>query len=214
MCHQPLSEASIKLVNNYWVFIKSVAEENSKESNKKLQEIKKAFEKINFDLFPEESTLTAWLSEKYPVELNDLTTKLSEIERLSASIVSDIQNKVINVKEEVKLSIKRHEEISDEIDSSINTFKGDKENKKLEGLLRSITYLKHKEKFNVHFSKFETFVNNKIWVKKAGSANYSKRKITDTEKRLSDKYFNQKYIDIFNQECKKLNGNFGIKINR
>jgi len=33
------------------------------------------------------------------------------------------------------------------------------------------------------------------------------------EKSLSYKYFNQKYIDTFNSECKKLNGNFGVEVN-
>ena len=73
--------------------------------------------------------------------------------------------------------------------------------------------MEHKEKFNTHFSKFETYVNNQVWLKKAAKANFAKRKITDTEKALSDKYFNQKYIDVFNEECQKLNGNFGIDIN-
>ena len=48
----------------------------------------------------------------------------------------------------------------------------------------------------------------------ANEANFRKTKtdITNTEKSLSDKYFNQKYIDSFNEECQKLNGNFGVEI--
>ncbi len=73
--------------------------------------------------------------------------------------------------------------------------------------------MEHKEKFNTHFSKFETLVKNQVWIKEAQKGDFAKRKITDTEKALSNKYFNQKYIDSFNDECKKLNGNFGIEIN-
>jgi len=91
-------------------------------------------------------------------------------------------------------------------------FQEDTQSKELEKLLKAKTYLEHKEKFNLHFSKFESFVNNQDWVKRAEKANFAKRKITDSEKALSDKYFNQKYIDTFNEECKKLNGSFGIEI--
>ncbi len=213
LCQQPLTEDAEKLIVNYWKFIKSVAEENAKKAQESLEKVKQAFEKLNFDLLPQDNTLTVWLTEKYPNELALLKKKLAEQKTLAQNIVSDIKSKTVNVRAEIKISSAQHTTIEAAIDESIKTIKGDEQVKQLAKLLKAKTFLEHKEKFNTHFSKFETYVNNQVWLKKAGKANFAKRKITDTEKALSNKYFNQKYIDVFNEECQKLNGNFGININ-
>lgn len=53
-----------------------------------------------------------------------------------------------------------------------------------------------------------------LWVNKANQFNKQgyKTQSTNTEKRLSREYFNPEYISSFNEECTKLNGNFGIEI--
>jgi energy-coupling factor transporter ATP-binding protein EcfA2 len=213
LCQQPLQDEAQKLISNYWNFIKSVAEQNAKQAQEKIDKVKEIYEKLNFDLFLQDNTLTVWLTEKYPNELEALKQRLSEQKELAQNIVSDISNKTSNKRTELQISVAQHTTIETFIDASIKLLKEDEQSKELEKLLNSKTLLEHKEKFNTHFSKFETYVNNQIWLKKATKADYSKRKITETEKALSNKYFNQKYIDAFNQECQKLNGNFGIDIN-
>lgn len=213
LCQQPLSDEAQKLISNYWTFIKSVAEQNAKQAQEKLDKAKQNYEGLNFDLFPQDNTLTVWLTEKYPNELETLKQKLSEQKALAQNIISDIQNKTANERTEINVSVEQHTTIETAIDTLIKNLKEDEQIKELEKLLNSKTLLEHKEKFNTHFSKFETYVNNQNWIKKANKADYAKRKITETEKALSNKYFNQKYIDTFNEECKSLNGNFGIEIN-
>lgn len=213
LCQQPLSEEAQKLISNYWTFIKSIAEQNAKQAQGKLDKAKQNYENLNFELFPQDNTLTVWLTEKYPNELEVLKQKLTEQKHLAENIVSDIQSKNTNERAEIKVSVEQHSTIETAIDASIKLLKEDEQSKELEKLQNSKTLLEHKEKFNTHFSKFETYVNNQVWLKKANKADYAKRKITDTEKALSNKYFNQKYIDTFNGECKKLNGSFGIDIN-
>lgn len=213
LCQQPLSDEAQKLILNYWTFIKSVAEQNSKQAQEKLDKAKENYENLNFDLFPQDNTLTVWLTEKYPNELEALKLKLAEQKTLAENIVSDIQRKTANERAELQISVEQHTTIETAIDTLIKNLKEDEQSKELEKLLTAKTLLEHKEKFNTHFSKFETFVNNQAWVKKANKADYAKRRTTDTEKALSNKYFNQKYIDSFNDECQKLNGNFGIDIN-
>lgn len=213
LCQQPLSDEAQNLISNYWTFIKSVAEQNAKQAQEKLEKAKQNYEGLNFDLFPQDNTLTVWLTEKYSNELDVLKAKLSAQKTLAQNIVSDIQSKTAKDRAEIKIDIEQHTAIESAIDASIKLLKEDEQSKALEKLLNSKTLLEHKEKFNAHFSKFETHVNNQIWLKKANKADYAKRKITETEKALSNKYFNQKYIDAFNEECQKLNGNFGIGIN-
>lgn len=213
LCQQPLSDEAQKLISNYWGFIKSVAEQNSKQAQEKLDKAKENYENLNFDLFPQDNTLTVWLTEKHSKELEVLKLKLTEQKTLAQNIVSDIQNKTATERTELQISVEQHTTIETAIEASIKLHKEDEQSKALENLLKEKTLLEHKEKFNTHFSKFETFVNNQVWVKKATKADYAKQTITKTEKALSNKYFNQKYIDAFNEECQKLNGNFGIDIN-
>lgn len=213
LCQQPLSENAEKLISNYWKFIKSVAEENARKAQEVLEKIRQTFEKLNFDLFPYDNTLSVWLTEKYPTEIEVLKQQLSKQKILAQNIISDIQKKTGNNRTEIKTSREQHDIIVTAIDESIRVIKEDEQAKQLEILQKAKTLLKHKEKFNTHFSKFETYVINQVWIKKARKANFAKRKITDAEKALSDKYFNQRYIDVFNEECQKLNGNFGIDIN-
>ena len=213
LCQQPISDEAQKLISNYWALIKSVAELNAKQAQEKLNKAKQNYENLNFDLFPKDNTLTVWMTEKYPIELEAIKQRLSEQKILAQNIISDIENKTVNERLEIKINLEQHTTIEAVIDAYIKVLNEDEQRKALEELLKTKTFLEHKEKFTTHFSKFETYVNNQIWLKKANKADYAKRKITDTEKALSNKYFNQKYIDTFNEECKKLNGNFGIDIN-
>jgi energy-coupling factor transporter ATP-binding protein EcfA2 len=213
LCQQPLSEDAENLICNYWQFIKSLAEENAKKAQEALEKVKQVFEKLNFDLFSQDNTLTVWLVEKYPKELEAIKKNLSEQKVLAQNIVNDIRNQTTNNRSEIKTNTAHHDTIETAIDESIRIIKEDEQAKQLAKLLKEKTLMEHKEKFNNHFSKFETFANSQAWLKKAEKACFAKRKITDIEKALSDKYFNQKYIDVFNEECQKLNGNFGIDIN-
>lgn len=213
-CHQPLSSDAENLIKNYWEFIKSVAEQNAKHAQDKLLEIKTGLEKLPFDLFPTENTLTAWLNENYPQILISFRENLLKQKALSTNILSDITNKTANERIELKISVAEHDLIISAIDERIKVLNNNEQTTELNKLLKAKTYLSHKEKFNVHFTKFITYIKNQQWVSIANVMSWIslKRNITDWEKYLSGKYFNQKYIDTFNQECIELNGNFGIEI--
>jgi energy-coupling factor transporter ATP-binding protein EcfA2 len=214
LCHQPLSEDAENLIQNYWIFIKSVAEQNATQSQKSLNEIKAGFEKLPFDLFPVDNILTAWLTENYPKVLTSLKESLSAQKTLTSNIVADITTKTANNRTEIKTSVADHDIIITAIEESIKVLNKDSQNEELTKLQNAKTYLAHKEKFNTHYTKFTTYIQNQQWILKANAINWiaQKRNITDWEKYLSGKYFNQKYIDIFNQECIALNGNFGIEV--
>ncbi len=214
LCHQPLSKDAENLIQNYWTFIKSVAEQNATQSQKTLNEIKVGIEKIPFDLFPVDNILTAWLTENYPKVLASLKENLLAQKTLASNIVTDITTKTANERIEIKTSVADHDTIISAIEESIKVLTENSQSVELTKLQKAKTYLAHKEKFNTHFLKFTTYIQNQQWILKANALSWmaQKRNITEWEKYLSGKYFNQKYIDIFNQECLDLNGNFGIEV--
>ena len=212
-CHQPLNSSAEKLISNYWTYIKSVAENNARKARKTLDEFKEKIEALAFDLFPDGNILTVWIKEKYPEILITLKHKISEEKKLAENILFDIQNKISTDRISIIMNFTEYEIIESAIDTLIESLSNDEQNTELDRLLKEKTRLIHKEKFNTHFLKFEKYIEDQLWIDKANKVNFPKRKITDMEKYLSDRYFNQKYVDSFNEECKKLNGNFGVEIN-
>ena len=213
LCQQPLSDDAQKLISNYWIYVKSVAELNARQAQEKLDKIILYYKGLNFDIFPQNNILTEWLNNNYPKELELLREQLNKQKILAGCIVSDIQNRIINERTATSVGVEHHTTIESAINAKISSLNEDEQCKALGKLLIEKTFLEHKEKYNTHFSKFETYVNNQVWINKANKANFAKRNVTQTEKALSNKYFNQKYINFFNEECQELNGNFGIEIN-
>jgi len=213
-CQQPLSEDAKILITKYRLYIRSIAEQNAKQAQEVLDNKRKEYEELNFDLFPDENILSIWLNENYPQELHKIKQNISEQKILSDKIIYNICNKIVDNLTEKQVSNEYLTMIEIANIELVKDLKNDEQIKQLDKLLEAKTFLEHKEKFNIHFSKFEDYVKNQIWIEKAKKENFTilKRKITEAEKILSEKYFNQRYIDSFNEECQKLNGNFGIEI--
>jgi energy-coupling factor transporter ATP-binding protein EcfA2 len=212
LCNQSLSEEAQQLILKYWDLIKSVAEDNVKKAGEALNKAKEGFEKLDLNLLPEDNVLATWLKEKYPQLLSTIIQNLSDQKNLATNIISDLASKKANERSEIQIDTSSYKEIEEGIDTSVKLFTEGEQSKELERLLKDKTKLIHREKLALHFQKIESYVSNEAWIKNAGKANFAKRKITDVEKVLSDKYFNQKYVETFNEECAKLNGNFGIEV--
>lgn len=212
LCHQPLSEDAKDLIANCFKFIKSVAEQEAVTAAANLAKLQNKYEKLSFDLFPDDNVLSTWLLSNHLAELDALKKALEEQKKLAGKIVADITAKKKPDLLSLQISVVVHDALMDKIDKNIKTLEEGTEKIELGKLLSAKILLEHKEKFNTHFETLEDFVKTLVWVKKAGKADFAKRKITETEKALSNKYFNQKYVDTFNAECQKLNGNFGIEI--
>jgi len=214
LCQQPISQEQKDLISSYWTFLKSIAEKEAKDAQKVLSDIKFGFQKILFSQFPEENTLTAWLKEKYEDKLTAFKQGLENQKVLSEQIISDLETKKINSYTEIQINTLPITEIITSIDEKIKQFSEDEQNKVLAELLKKKTYLVHKEKLERQFSNIENLLQNMIWVNKANQFNkrYWKKQSTDIEKILSQKYFSDEYIKVFNEECSSLNGNFGIDV--
>jgi ABC-type transport system involved in cytochrome c biogenesis ATPase subunit len=215
LCHQSISDDAPKnLISSYWAYIKSVAEQEAKTTNEKLTKIKEDYEKLGFNQFPENDTLTVWLKEKYEADLTKLKENLKKQATINQAIISNIKTKEDLPQVEIQLDLSALGTISSEVDEEIKAFEEDEQTKKLESLLKQKTYLSHKEKLEARYTDIEKLHENLNWAKKANQYNKQsfKTQSTNTEKRLSKTYFNTDYINAFNDECEKLNGRFGIEI--
>lgn len=212
LCHQPLSKDAQDLIANCFQFIKSIAEQEARTSADSLAKLKEKYEKLNFDMFPDDSVLSTYLFNNHKTELTVLKKSLADQKVLAELVVGDMIARKVAVRTALKTPVEAYSTLIEKIDKGIKVLEEGTEKIELAKLLASKTLLEHKEKFNTHFETLENFVKKLVWVEKAGKTDFAKRKITETEKLLSNKYFNQKYVDVFNTECLKLNGNFGIEI--
>ena len=215
LCQQSIiDEEPNNLIKSYWEYIKSIAEQEAQTAQTNLDKIKDGFEKLNLNQFPETDVLTVWLKEQQTKYLEALNQILSNQEALATNIISDINTKEINQRTATQLDLTLIDTISTSIDSQIKAFEEDEQNKALAKLLKKKTYLLHKEKLQIRIAEIEKLHQNMIWVNKANQFNKQgyKTQSTNTEKRLSREYFNPEYISSFNEECTRLNGNFGIEI--
>lgn len=213
LCQQPLTEEGKILITKYFAFIKSETEKIAVEAAGQVQQIKSTFEKLFFDLFPEGNILTVWMKDKKATELSLLVESLFKLQSLRNQIVDDLNNKAIVPRNAMQVEVFVLDNIRRVIDETIRSFKDDEQIKELAGLLSAKTLYAHREKLQLHIERIESFVDNQIWISKAGKVSWGKRGVTEAEKELSGKYFNQKYIDAFSEECKSLNGGFGVVVN-
>ena len=176
--------------------------------------IKEEYEKLNFNLYPAENILTAWLIDKKPNFISIITEALSASKLLSESIISDLNNKCGNKHTGYKIPISELDQVITKIEESKKVLEDNHQSQELNKLLSTKTLFLHREKLEIHIKKIEQYVNNQKWIQKANSFGWQAFKliITTTEKRLSNTYFNKDYIDTFNNECKELHGEFGITI--
>jgi energy-coupling factor transporter ATP-binding protein EcfA2 len=213
-CHQPLSNAAIFRILNYWSFLKSQAEQNAKAANEKLQRIITEYEKLKFDLYPDGNILTAWLLDNRPNQLSTIKGNLTTIKSLSSNIITELKNKKSNSHNAFNIPVSEIDQIITKIEESSKLLANNQQSLELAKLASKKTLFLHREKLQLHYAKIEQFINNQKWIQKANSFGWQAFKliITTTEKRLSTTYFNKDYIDTFNQECKDLHGEFGITI--
>lgn len=214
LCQQPLSIEAQKLISSYWSFIKSQSEQDAKNAQTALNTHKKSYEELKFGLLPEDGVLTKWMLEKHKKEALEIKEHLQKQKTLSESIISDLTTKTENDRTAIQIDTIHIDTIVQGIEDSITKLKENDPTADIKKLQDSITYLNHKEKLEQHITGIETYVSNLKWVAIATKAKgkISKRKITDKEKELSGRYFNEAYISAFNDECKSLNCEIGIDI--
>lgn len=163
LCQQAINDDAPKsLINSYWAYIRSVAEQEAKTANEKLAKFKADYEKLSFNQFPETDTLAVWLKDKYETALANLKDELKKQETLRQTLISNINDKKDISQVEVQLDLSALDAISETVDREIKAFEADEQSKKLGELLKQKTYLAHKEKLEARYPDIETLHKNLI----------------------------------------------------
>jgi hypothetical protein len=215
LCQQPINDDLQKdLIQSYWAYIASVSEQEAKKAQVKLNKTIEGYGKLDFNQFPETDILSSWLQENNEEALKFGRQALESQKTLSLNIIEALNKNEVRQFTEAKTELTIFDNVLNDLNTRIKVLEENEQNKILELLLKEKTYLAHKEKLSIRYTEIETLHKNIIWVYNANLFNkqWHKTQSTNTEKRLSNDYFNTDYINAFNQECDNLNGKFGIII--
>lgn len=214
LCQQPLKENEVKLIESYWAFIKSKAEEDARKSKKVIDEHRDQYEQIEFNLFPEDNILTEWVKKNYYDTYKTLIKSLQTQQKLCKNIKNDFIKQKPTEWEPYKVEIINLSEIDSAISEKIKELNEKDVDQELSRVDEAIIYLNHKEKLSTHIEEIEKHVDDLKWITKAENKlnKFNPRSVTEKGKKLSKKYFGQAYQDKFTEECNALNAHFDIEL--
>ncbi|WP_418409178.1 AAA family ATPase [Alistipes sp.] len=211
-CRQKLTEESIRLIKNYRSFLKSKAEDELNTSIQKIDSLIKNYSNIDINLIPSGSTIEKWLKENHKDFIEAINEIVKKQFSLITIIIRSLREKTVVVENEVQADTTSIDNIINAIDKRIETLTKQDPSAEIAKIEQEILFYSHKEMLNRELEGIKRYIFDKQWVEKAKRISTSTRSITETEKSLSNTYYNSKYVTLFNAECTALNGEFDIEI--
>ena len=209
LCHQPLSKEAKQLIEAYWKYLISNAEKDLKEIVDKINE--QHTDLIELDT----KVLSEWLKENSEANLKIWNAQIKSVETLRKQLVAVLKSKKWNDEITTKqISLKAFPQIEKSIQDKILSFNEAEISRKIKLTEKEIQELKDRKKLATLVLKISEFIKKRKWAVKANTKTFNTRKITQQQKDLFSIFVTDEYVRIFNQECEKLDANFGINISQ
>ena len=214
LCHQPLNESEVQLIESYWAFLKSKVEEDARKYKEVMDEYREQYEQIDFNLLPEDNVLTEWIMKRYSDTYKTVIGSLQTQKELCKNIKNDFVEQESPEREPYKIETSNLAEIDSALSEKIKELNEKNVDEELSMGNAAITYLNHKEKLSRHIEEIEKYVDDLKWITKAENklSKFNPRSVTEQGKTLSKKYFGKAYQDKFTQECKALHAHFEVEL--
>jgi len=217
LCLRPLGEPETKLMDAYWNFLKSVAEDNYKKSNDKIDEAIVKLKKINLPVFDETSTVYNYIKE------NDLAltatwqknlTDLAATKQALLLMLETKNEKAANIP--FTANATDFDALLTGITIKVEDLLAKDTSAEIAKIDKQIALLNDKSILSKVLDKVETYIDQHAWAVKADTASSSLRtnSLTSKQGELFAKYITVKYTDIFNEECLKLQAPKVVSINQ
>jgi energy-coupling factor transporter ATP-binding protein EcfA2 len=215
LCHQPLSKEAKQLIEAYWKFLASSAEKDLKKIDNDITVQQNNLTELDTKILPDDSTLTEWLSENSEDNFKIWNAQIKSVEVLRKQIVACLKSKKWNDEIKAKqISISAFAVIEKTIQEKIASFNETEINKKIKLVEKEIQELIDRKKLATLVPKITDYIHKRKWAALANTKKFNTRKITEQQKDLFSKFVTDEYVRIFNDECEKLDANFGINISQ
>jgi energy-coupling factor transporter ATP-binding protein EcfA2 len=206
LCLRPLREPELKLMDAYWHFLKSVAEENYKKSNDKIDEAIAKLKKINFPVFDETSTVFNYIKDNLPVVVATWQQNLKDLAATKQALLLMLEKKDGSAYVPFTADSIDFDEPLTGITIKIDDLLAKDTSAEIAKIDKAIALLNDKNVLSKVLDQVEKYISQHAWAAKADTAASSLRtnSLTAKQGELFAKYITVKYTDIFNEECTKL----------
>jgi energy-coupling factor transporter ATP-binding protein EcfA2 len=207
-CLQPLTEKENVLINSYWNLLKSKTEEELNNITRTINEVINKIKELPLAKFDESTTVFEYVN---GID-QTLAAKWKEIVSTSEIVKNNIIQNLINGNFDLPMAICSNSTNEfDNVVANLNTAIADllkkDTTKELADLEIDIQFLTDKSLLNKLLDKIKLFISDRKWAEKAenSSSAFNTKSITIKQGELFKTYITEKYVNIFNNECKMLN---------
>lgn len=213
LCHQQLSQKEKTLFDNYWLFLKDTASTELASASKNLGEWKDYIQQVRLQLPKTDDDQPAIKLLLAPAP--DLITQLQAGSIKIGDILTSWETQIQELKSvsnvgvpELNLTL---------LDNLVASKKKEAEvlkdpTEEIEALKKQIIELQHRKTAHGLQDRLKEYAAWLKWFDKAGKARFPKGTYTGQRTIFFNQIVTEEYTTIFNEESKKLNGEFGLKI--
>lgn len=213
LCKQPLNKEATKLIQTYWAFLSSKAENELKISNKDITNLINQYKQIDFELVNRDTVLGEWLKDNHEDILLSIESNLLSLKELCSLLIFSMESLEWNSKiKSISIDGSFIQQLDKLLSDKLLSLNVEKINERKELLEKSNNEYLDRCKLVPLLNQIEQYINTSKWVKKAESKQFTTRKITSKQKEIFIKYVTDDYIHTFNKECDILKANFKVEI--
>ena len=213
-CGQSIDE-SITVIDRYWKFLDSIAENTLLICKKKLEHEKKEITGYKLVIPGIDTILGRWFHDNH----EDV---YAELVKFSKNFNQEIDDTLLSIAQldndivfkDIVFDIQVFDSILKDIASKIVELNEVNVDKKLSELKEANNLYTDKERFAIVEPQLQKYISCLKWVRKARENKINTKSITNEHKKLFSQYISESYINIFNEECNKLDAGFKVKIDQ
>lgn len=203
----------IALIDKYWKYLKSEAEQNLAIKNKEVKQIKNNFRDTDCTLFTKGSKIDDWLQENKLKLYDEFIKAETEFNDLRQKVVQTLESCEWNdYIKAFNLNLDNIDKAIEYLNAKISELNSESINAEIKELIAANDEYTDKLRAEKLLPKIEKFVSDSKWIKSAQKCNISTRSITAFQNQLFKDHVTDEYVTIFNEECKKLKSEFSVEI--
>lgn len=216
-CLQILTKKENSLINSYWNLLKSEAESELNHKIQAIRELEKKLKGLLLVKFDETTALFEYVNvydEEFAVKWKAIVS-FSEIAR--QNIIANLEDRSLDLPmSHFSISTNDFDKVIAKLKENIENLFQKNPLKELEKFEKQIQFLTDKNLLNKLLEQVLVFVAAHKWAAKAESSAsvFNPRAITIKQGELFSTHITDKYIEIFNKECRNLNAPSVVEISQ
>ena len=208
LCGQTIGKED--LIFKYWKYLESDAERNLAVAEKSIQLSIESIKKLKMFFIEETSIYAQWLEENFKDDYEIIKMQFKKAEEIIVKLLGSIENEVYIYK--INIIRPDFQKLIGNILNKRDGLNQDAVNMRIEECDNLENEYEDRKRVIDLIPIISSYVEHLKWDDKAEKSRIKTRNITSKQKELFEKYVTDDYLKTFEEECKKLNADFSIRI--